>query len=196
VAYPGETSSMQAHNDVTVQVNIIRAPRDNGSNLRGSGSIIPAQVCAGIHSDVNHNTELFTWRLLPEDLVGLLVHVHIGVAFQEHVVEVRHGGRVKVGVVVHPCSESQVSVQDVELGIAWLVARRWEEGTHLVVKGTMELEGIRPRASYDSIIHLCSHRCEGKGKVELVDVFPEALGQCRAALEDGGEGGWWMSKRR
>src|SRR5713101_337032 len=66
VADPGETSTLEAHYDVTVQVSIIRAPRDNGSNLRGSGGIVPAQVCAGIHSDVHHHREVFTWRLLPE----------------------------------------------------------------------------------------------------------------------------------
>jgi len=90
---PGKTTSLEAKDNVAVEVDMFfTTSRDDGSNLIDSGSIVPAQVCVWIDSDAEADVLLFLCRLLPEDLMGLLVHLNIGVVFKQHDMEVSHGG--------------------------------------------------------------------------------------------------------
>jgi hypothetical protein len=148
MADPPESSSLQVHNNVPVQISLDSImPRNHGSNLLDSGGIVPAQICTMIHSDVHCHIDLFLSWLLPQDLMCLPVEIDIGIVGKEHVIEICHGGGVQVGVVGQACIDCMIWIQDVELGIARLICTIWKESTHLVVKRAMEPESIRPRAS-------------------------------------------------
>jgi hypothetical protein len=181
---PGKTTSMEAKEDVTVEVDMfLTTSRDDGSNLIDSWSIIPAQVCVWIHSDAGLDIVLFLCRLLPEDLMGLLVHLNIRVVLNQHGMEVSHGGWVQVGVPGRPCIGSRVRIKDIELGIGWLNTRDWKESTHLVMKRAMEDECKGPRARKDRVIDISSNGGECKGSIVLSDPFPEFLFWLTTAFE-------------
>ena len=96
---PGKTTTMEVKDDVTVEVDMfLTNSRDDGSNLIDSRSIVPAQVRVRIHSDAEADMVLFLFRLLPKDLMGLLVHLDIRVVLKQHGMEVSHGGWQQVGV--------------------------------------------------------------------------------------------------
>jgi len=185
---PGKTTTMEAKDDVTVEVDMFLTPsRDDGSDLIDSGSIVPAQVCVWIDSDAETDMVLFMFRLLPEDLMGLLVHLNIRVVLKQHGMEVRHGGWQQVGVPGGSCIGGRVRIKDIELGIGWLKARWWKESAHLVMKRAMKDEGIGPRARKDRVIDMSSNGGESKGSIVLSDPFPELLLWLTTACEEAGE---------
>ena len=182
---PGKATSTQAKDNVTMQVHMfLTTTRDDGSDLIDSGSVVPAQVHVWINSDVGSDIELLLiCRHFPEDLMGLLVHVNIGVVLKQHDIEVSHGGWVQVWVPCQSCIISIVRIKDVELGIAWLNIKRWKESTHVVMKRSMEDECIGPRAREDNIIEFGSKGGESKGSIVLPNMFPELLLQGTTAFE-------------
>src|SRR6267154_3647100 len=91
---------------------------------------------------------------------------------------------IKVGVTVVAGGKGRMFNIDVKLGITGWTTLGRVQSTHLMIQSTVYPERVRTTTGEDSVIHIDSQRCEGKGRVVLTNALSKLSGaRCGAGKQ-------------